>query len=274
MTQRGRHRAPSAQKRTIVSVVRSWRVPMRLVSVSTVSLVTAGFFSVGRPSQAEVVHPFVDSVALAQSAIADPNLRDAGRDIRQISVDTRVDFDTVVNEDSSIAKGREFIKTKGAAGLTRTFYKTYYSGGRPVSRFVIATVAVKEPVTQVVLRGTATRAQLAVALEPLAAAARTADGAKAFAQAYILQTYGWDAGQNRCLVKLWTKESHWRYLAQNKSSGAYGIPQALPGSRMKKFGDDWRSNPVTQIKWGAYYIEDRYGTPCIAWATSQRRGWY
>ncbi|MER7443164.1 lytic transglycosylase domain-containing protein [Micromonospora avicenniae] len=77
-----------------------------------------------------------------------------------------------------------------------------------------------------------------------------------------------------CLDKLWTKESGWNHKASNSSSGAYGIPQALPGSKMGSIADDWRTNPATQVKWGLGYIEGRYGTPCKAWAHSQSSGWY
>jgi hypothetical protein len=85
---------------------------------------------------------------------------------------------------------------------------------------------------------------------------------------------GWGSAQFSCLDKLWTRESGWNYRATNPSSGAYGIPQALHGSDMASAGSDWRTNPVTQIKWGLDYISDRYGTPCGAWAHSQSTGWY
>ncbi|HEY6798152.1 MAG TPA: transglycosylase SLT domain-containing protein [Kineosporiaceae bacterium] len=85
---------------------------------------------------------------------------------------------------------------------------------------------------------------------------------------------GWGPMQFRCLVSLWDKESNWNYRASNPSSGAYGIAQALPGGKMNIVGPDWRTNPVTQIKWGLNYIADRYGTPCGAWAHSQATGWY
>ncbi|MEH1097620.1 lytic transglycosylase domain-containing protein [Micromonospora sp. CPCC 205561] len=85
---------------------------------------------------------------------------------------------------------------------------------------------------------------------------------------------GFGMDQFPCLNKLWDKESGWNHKAQNPSSGAYGIPQALPGSKMGSVADDWRTNPTTQIKWGLGYIEGRYGTPCSAWAKSQSSGWY
>jgi nucleoid-associated protein YgaU len=90
----------------------------------------------------------------------------------------------------------------------------------------------------------------------------------------LLLDAGFDIDQMPCLDKLWDKESGWNERASNPSSGAYGIPQALPGSKMGSVADDWETNPATQIKWGLGYIEDRYGTPCDAWAHSQETGWY
>ncbi|BBC34924.1 hypothetical protein SGFS_062180 [Streptomyces graminofaciens] len=77
-----------------------------------------------------------------------------------------------------------------------------------------------------------------------------------------------------CLERLWDRESGWRWNAQNPSSGAYGIPQSLPGDKMDTAGDDWRTNPLTQIKWGLSYIDGRYGSPCAAWNHSESHGWY
>jgi hypothetical protein len=80
---------------------------------------------------------------------------------------------------------------------------------------------------------------------------------------------GWSPTEFTCLDSLWTKESNWNYRATNSSSGAYGIPQSLPGSKMAANGSDWATNPVTQIQWGLDYIAGRYGTPCGAWNFSQ-----
>jgi hypothetical protein len=86
--------------------------------------------------------------------------------------------------------------------------------------------------------------------------------------------YGWGADQMSCLVPLWNRESGWKASAANPSSGAYGIPQALPGGKMASAGGDWQTNPQTQVKWGLSYIKGTYGTPCGAWAHSQGSGWY
>lgn len=92
--------------------------------------------------------------------------------------------------------------------------------------------------------------------------------------ALMVADRGWNSAQFTCLVKLWTKESNWRWNATNRSSGAYGIPQSLPASKMATAGSDWRTNPATQIKWGLNYIAGRYGTPCGAWAHSVSHNWY
>jgi hypothetical protein len=90
----------------------------------------------------------------------------------------------------------------------------------------------------------------------------------------LLPRYGYSTSQMSPLVKLWTKESGWNHEAENKSSGAYGIPQALPGDKMASEGSDWRTNPATQIKWGLSYIKDRYGSPTGAWSHFQSHNWY
>ncbi|MEV4845584.1 transglycosylase SLT domain-containing protein [Micromonospora matsumotoense] len=90
----------------------------------------------------------------------------------------------------------------------------------------------------------------------------------------MLLREGFKIDQMPCLDKLWTKESGWNPKASNSSSGAYGIPQAVPGTKMSSVASDWKTNPATQIKWGLGYIEGRYDNPCGAWAKSQSSGWY
>lgn len=90
----------------------------------------------------------------------------------------------------------------------------------------------------------------------------------------LLPANGFSVDQFGCLDRLWTKESGWNPNARNRSSGAYGIPQALPAGKLASAGSDWRTNPRTQIQWGLSYIKSRYGTPCAAWRHSQRTNWY
>jgi hypothetical protein len=127
------------------------------------------------------------------------------------------------------------------------------------------------------------------ALEPEAAVATAAPttaphrAARSFARAdlsprqlgrLMAAQRGWTGEQWTCLDKLWTRESNWAVHAENSRSGAYGIPQSLPGRKMAMFGDNWRTSAATQIKWGLWYIDRSYGTPCSAWRHSRNYGYY
>jgi len=96
--------------------------------------------------------------------------------------------------------------------------------------------------------------------------------AKKIAKKLVAQR-GWSTHQYSCLVNLWKKESGWRVTAGH-ASGAYGIPQAYPGTKMKSAGKDWRKGATTQITWGLKYIKKRYKTPCGAWSHWKRTHWY
>jgi hypothetical protein len=104
--------------------------------------------------------------------------------------------------------------------------------------------------------------------------ARTPDGAKTVAEIILSEEYGFGESQFACLDSLWTRESHWNYKAHNYRSGAHGIAQALPAEKMSVVGTDWRTNPVTQIRWGIRYITIRYDTPCKAWSYFKARNYY
>ncbi len=104
--------------------------------------------------------------------------------------------------------------------------------------------------------------------------ARTQIGARKVAQAILTEEYGFDQSQYSCLNSLWTKESHWNYKAHNYRSGAHGIAQALPAEKMSVIATDWRTNPVTQIRWGIRYITMRYDTPCKAWSMWKSHHYY
>jgi hypothetical protein len=92
------------------------------------------------------------------------------------------------------------------------------------------------------------------------------------AKAYARNRLG--ATQYACLDDIFYYESKWNPLAENPRSGAYGIPQALPGSKMAAFGSNWRTSPLTQVKWGIWYVNDRYGSACAAWEHIEATGWY
>lgn len=136
----------------------------------------------------------------------------------------------------------------------------------------------RERLDTAVTKKKAEEAAAAAAAEAAAEAAalanaNTPDGAKAAAQKIAADEYSWGGDQFSCLSSLWQKESGWDYQAYNPS-GATGIPQALPGSKMASAGSDWATNATTQIRWGLDYISSVYGSPCSAWGHSQSMNWY
>jgi hypothetical protein len=104
--------------------------------------------------------------------------------------------------------------------------------------------------------------------------ARSIVGAKKVAKVILAEEFGMNDSQFSCLNSLWTKESHWNYKAHNPRSGAHGIAQALPADKMSVIATDWRTNPVTQIRWGLRYITMRYDTPCKAWSHFKSKRYY
>jgi hypothetical protein len=109
---------------------------------------------------------------------------------------------------------------------------------------------------------------------PQPAAATAPSGSPQQIAMGMLGSFGWSSSQFSCLDSLWNHESGWNVSAANPSSGAYGIPQALPGSKMASAGPDWQTSPATQIRWGLGYIKGTYGSPCGAWAHEESTGWY
>ena len=94
------------------------------------------------------------------------------------------------------------------------------------------------------------------------------------ARQILANKFGYGDSGFDCFNNIIMRESVWDVDATNPSSGAYGIPQALPGSKMASAGSDWRTNPATQITWAIGYMEDRYGSPCAAWTFKRANGWY
>ena len=227
----------------------------------------------------------------------------ASAEVSTTTVDEPQVHGTVQKESDALPAGQTQVETPGVDGLVRTTYEVTTQDGKEISRTAVAQVVVTQKVDEVVLVGTgaqqaqqdaaaaqqqaqqdaATQQQAAQSNEGAApsAPAPAADpgagtdpeSAKAIARS-MMSGYGWSDSEFSCLENLWNRESSWNYQAQNASSGAYGIPQALPGAKMSEVADDWATNPSTQITWGLGYISGRYGTPCSAWAHSESVGWY
>ena len=97
---------------------------------------------------------------------------------------------------------------------------------------------------------------------------------QAYARNLVIHRYGWTEADFNSLVNLWNRESGWNPNTHNKTTGAHGIPQALPGIKMSREGSDWKTNGETQIRWGLKYIAGRYGNPSRAWEHFLKKHWY
>ena len=184
-----------------------------------------------------------------------------------------IPFETITKEATGTGdETRNKVIQNGQEGLKEITYKIKYQKDVEIEKTVLSEVVVKEPVNKIVQVQKITSRAAVERDIPTSVSGTVADY-----QAYAKQRcydYGWSDYDFNCLVKLWNRESGWRVTACNRSSGAYGIPQALPASKMASAGPEYRTNYMTQINWGLSYISGRYGSPSSAWNHSQPKGWY
>jgi len=171
--------------------------------------------------------------------------------------DELVRFETEQIKDANREPGYKEVKTPGEDGKKTVTYEIVMQNGIETSRRAINETVTKPAVKQVEIIG----AKLPTPTNP-------SENAQLGHQ--MMLAYGFGEDQWPCLYNLWMRESGWKTTAANPS-GAYGIPQALPGSKM---GAGWQSDAVVQIQWGLGYIKGRYSTPCGAWSAFQSKGWY
>lgn len=190
-----------------------------------------------------------------------------------IREEVSIPYETEVNDVSTGEEKVEKIKQNGVDGVKEIVYKAKYYNGEEIEKTQISENVISEPVTCIKeIRDKQVIRVSSRSYDVPAASGSVADY-QAYAQARCYD-YGWSDYDFECLVKLWYRESGWNPYACNRSSGAYGIPQSLPASKMAAYGDDYLTNYQTQIEWGLNYISSRYGSPANAWANSQSRGWY
>ena len=195
-------------------------------------------------------------------AISDGMAIELWREGKQtVTVEEEVDFEIEKVQDANREVGYREVKTPGVKGKRNATYEIEMKNGQEASRTEIASVTIEEPKKQVEIIG----AKLPTPTNPTEAQAIGKE---------MMLAAGFGEDQWGCLYNLWMRESGWRTTAGNVSSGAYGIPQSLPASKMAAFGDDYLTNPRTQIAWGLSYIKGRYGTPCGGWSAFQAKGWY
>ncbi len=177
----------------------------------------------------------------------------------------RIPFTTNKVNDPRLLAGKTRVATPGRAGALRIRYAVVYIDGRLAGKTKIDSKTLHRAVTQVEKIGTK---------QVLDSNGAVPSGTAQAVAKQMLAQRGWSS-QFGCLEQMWNHESGWRTNAENPGSGAYGIPQSLPGSKMASAGADWRTSASTQITWGLDYIASRYGDPCGAWATWQAHGgWY
>ena len=188
-----------------------------------------------------------------------------------ITVKEEIPFETITKDVSNGGDTTNRVLQAGKNGLREVTYKVRSKDGIEVERIELYSKIIKEPVNKIV------QIQTKAVTSRSGGSRTTISGSAGEYQAYAAErcaAYGWSQNDFDCLVKLWNKESGWNPNAYNSYSGAYGIPQALPGSKMASAGADYQTNYQTQINWGLGYIKSRYGTPSNAWYHSQTTGWY
>ena len=201
------------------------------------------------------------SVAQQQNITAGMSIELWREGKQTVTVEEEVAFEVEKVQDANRDVGYREVKTAGVNGKRNATYEIEMKNGQEVSRTEIASVTTEAAQKQVEIIG----AKLPTPTNPSEAQALGKQ---------MMMAAGFGEDQWGCLYNLWMRESGWRTTAGNVSSGAYGIPQSLPASKMAAFGDDYLTNPRTQIAWGLNYIKGRYGTPCGAWSSFQAKGWY
>lgn len=184
-----------------------------------------------------------------------------------------IPFETITKDVSDGASStKNKVLQEGVEGKKKVTYKIKYQNDTEIEKNKISEEIIQEPVNKIIQvssnvitsrsEGT-TRGKITGTVAEYQEYAREA-----------CKNYGWSDGEFGALVKLWNRESGWNPNTRNSSSGAYGIPQALPASKMASAGSDYMTNYKTQIRWGLSYISSRYGSPSSAWSYFQSNGWY
>ena len=185
-----------------------------------------------------------------------------------------IEYETEVKDLSTgEEKKEEVITQNGVDGLKEISYKVKYLNGEEVERNKISENVISEPISCI----KEIRDKKVIRVTSRSSEVPAASGSTAEYQSYAEQRcyeYGWSEYDFECLVKLWYRESGWNPNSHNRSSGAHGIAQALPASKMAPYGDDYYTNGYVQINWGLDYINGRYGSPSNAWGAFCSKGWY
>lgn len=260
-----RRRAPARdgrRDRRERATVRNHRI------AGTVSGIALGAFAVGSFASAGVNAWAVESedretVTAATAEVAPVAAEELSVEVVVETHEETIEHGSVETKNYSALEGTSKVVTQGSEGTALISYTVTLKDGVEIDRAEDMRVIVAEPVDEVVSVGA------------MSIPKSSNSGAnRALGKQMAASKHGWTGAEWECLNTLWTRESNWRHTASNSSSGAHGIPQALPGSKMGSHGADWATNPATQISWGLSYVKGRYGTPCGAWAHFLKKNWY
>jgi resuscitation-promoting factor RpfB len=281
------------------SVSRSQRLPLSPTDISVRTPLTVTVVQGGHRQQITTTDAFVGQlltdlgITLAPGQVVSAAAGTPLTNGQTVSIQTvqhktttskvSVPYQTTKTDDPTLPTGQTKVVTAGQNGVNQITYALVYVDGQLVGKTQVRVDVVTPPVNQVIHVGTLapTTSQSPSNSGSSSSSSSSAPpvvnvspgSAQAIAQ-QMVAARGWDSSQFSCLVTLWDHESGWRVNAANPS-GAYGIPQALPGSKMASAGPDWQTNAATQISWGLSYIAGRYNNPCEAWSDWQANGgWY
>ena len=260
-TGRGRGHAHRRERRLRTRArLRAYR---QVGTVGVVALVAAGSFTTADATG------LVDAWFGSDEAITDalPAVTAAAVevDVDTVTVTESIAPATIEQPDHVARAGTRTVVQAGVPGSQLVTYTVTKVDGKETARVPGVTVVVTPAVDEIVAVGQLT-------IPPATDVEKGSN--RELGMTMAADQYGWTGDEWACLDNLWQRESGWSHTSQNLGSGAYGIPQALPGSKMAAFGADWATNPAVQISWGLSYVSGRYGTPCGAWSAFQSKGWY
>jgi uncharacterized protein YabE (DUF348 family) len=270
-----------------VSVSRAQRLPLGVTDIAirsprTVTLIRSGKSEQVSTTDTTVGQMLTDlgidlssayrlSAKPTDAIVAGQTVRIQRIDRKLVSRMTALPYPVSKHYTAAMSAGTTKVLAQGKAGQAKTTFALVFIDGKMVAKTKVSSVVVAAPRKQVEAIGTKD-APVSSTLNAPNQPAPSPGSAKAIARE-LAADRGWGSEQYDCLVTLWNHESSWNVHAANPS-GAYGIPQALPGYKMSAAGPDWQDNATTQIKWGLGYIAARYNTPCGAWSLWQQQGWY
>ena len=232
------------------------------VSIALVSFAAGSFVSEGADGLRAAWSDPASEQAQVVAAVAAP---DVEVHVLTETTEQPIPYGSSTTVDTGAKQGSQRVVQVGANGVELVSYTVTLVNGVEKERVPGLSVVMLAPVDEIIAIGALKIPQTTPAEQ---------GSNRALGERLANELYGWTGDEWYCLDNLWARESGWRHTAENTSSGAYGIPQALPGDKMAVYGADWRTNPEPQIKWGLGYVAGRYGTPCGAWSFFLQKNWY